>query len=178
MPAPPAAALSRPVMPVGPARSPCLARRRVAPDHISLLSLVFAALGAAAMLASPLAPPAAGAALFVAAALCIQLRLLCNLLDGMVAIEGGLGPFLPGADRDGTKPRGRQRVRDHPLGGTAHALDVPRFASAQRAPSAGPTAWNRPQERRAFIRVRQMSGSLPSGAGTAPMMAMARPSAS
>jgi phosphatidylglycerophosphate synthase len=26
---------------------------------------------------------------FVAAAVCVQLRLLCNLLDGMVAIEGG-----------------------------------------------------------------------------------------
>ena len=26
---------------------------------------------------------------FVATAACVQLRLLCNLLDGMVAIEGG-----------------------------------------------------------------------------------------
>ena len=26
---------------------------------------------------------------FIAAAVCVQLRLLCNLLDGMVAIEGG-----------------------------------------------------------------------------------------
>jgi phosphatidylglycerophosphate synthase len=29
------------------------------------------------------------AALFLAAAACIQLRLLCNMLDGLVAIEGG-----------------------------------------------------------------------------------------
>src|ERR1019366_5547461 len=28
-------------------------------------------------------------ALFLAAAACIQLRLLCNMLDGLVAIEGG-----------------------------------------------------------------------------------------
>jgi phosphatidylglycerophosphate synthase len=68
-----------------------LARRRVSPNHISLLSLVFAALGAAAMSVSPFVSPGARAALFVAAAACIQLRLLCNLLDGMVAVEGGLG---------------------------------------------------------------------------------------
>ena len=52
-------------------------------DGISLLSLVFAAAGAAALLLLPkpwnLLACAAG----------VQLRLLCNLLDGMVAIEGG-----------------------------------------------------------------------------------------
>ena len=52
-------------------------------DGISILSLVFAAAGAAALIWLPapwnLAACAAG----------IQLRLLCNLLDGMVAIEGG-----------------------------------------------------------------------------------------
>ena len=68
-----------------------LAARRVAPNHISLASLVFAALGAIAMLVSPAAPPAVRAGLYLAAALCIQLRLMCNLLDGMVAVEGGLG---------------------------------------------------------------------------------------
>jgi len=68
-----------------------LAGQGMAPNHISLLSLVFAAMGAVAMLTAPLASPAARAALFVAAATCIQLRLLCNLLDGMVAVEGGLG---------------------------------------------------------------------------------------
>lgn len=68
-----------------------LAQRRVAPNHISLLSLLFAALGALAMLAAPAADGGARSALFVLAAACIQLRLLCNLLDGMVAVEGGLG---------------------------------------------------------------------------------------
>jgi phosphatidylglycerophosphate synthase len=54
----------------------------VTPNQISISSVVFAALGAWALVdARPLA--------LVAAAVCVQLRLLCNLLDGMVAIEGG-----------------------------------------------------------------------------------------
>jgi len=52
-------------------------------DGISVLSLVFAAGGAAALLLVPRPWNLA------AAAACVQLRLLCNLLDGMVAIEGG-----------------------------------------------------------------------------------------
>jgi phosphatidylglycerophosphate synthase len=68
-----------------------LARRRVAPNLISLMSLAFAAIGALAMLAVPAAGPGGQVALLVLAAGCIQLRLLCNLLDGMVAVEGGLG---------------------------------------------------------------------------------------
>jgi len=52
-------------------------------DGISILSLLFAACGAAALLT--LRQPWN---LLVCAA-GIQLRLLCNLLDGMVAIEGG-----------------------------------------------------------------------------------------
>lgn len=68
-----------------------LVDRRVAPNQISLASLVFATLGAGAMLAATPASANVRAALFVAAAVCIQLRLLCNLLDGMVAVEGRLG---------------------------------------------------------------------------------------
>jgi phosphatidylglycerophosphate synthase len=68
-----------------------LAERRVAPNHISLLSLAFAGLGALAMLAAQGAGGMGRSALFLAAAACVQLRLLCNLLDGMVAVEGGLG---------------------------------------------------------------------------------------
>jgi len=52
-------------------------------DGISLLSLVFAAGGAAALLFVPRPWN------LLAGAACVQLRLLCNLLDGMVAIEGG-----------------------------------------------------------------------------------------
>jgi len=52
-------------------------------DGISILSLVFAAAGTAALLT--LAAPWN----LLAGAACVQLRLLCNLIDGMVAIEGG-----------------------------------------------------------------------------------------
>lgn len=59
-----------------------LARTAITPNQISLLSVLFAACGGAligfgnAWLA------------WLAAAACVQMRLLCNLLDGMVAIEG------------------------------------------------------------------------------------------
>lgn len=59
-----------------------LVRAGVSPNGISLISIVFAALGAYALICLPKI-----AGLLVAAA-CVQLRLLCNLLDGMVAIEG------------------------------------------------------------------------------------------
>lgn len=52
-------------------------------DGISILSLVFATAGAAALLWLPQPWN------LLACATGIQLRLLCNLLDGMVAIEGG-----------------------------------------------------------------------------------------
>ena len=69
-----------------------LTRWRASPNAISIASLVFASIGALAMLAAvPDGPPGQRAALLVTAAACIQLRLLCNLLDGMVAVEGGLG---------------------------------------------------------------------------------------
>lgn len=60
-----------------------LARSGVSPNAISVASVAFAALGAAALLAgaSPWGP-------WLCAA-CVQARLLCNLFDGMVAIEGG-----------------------------------------------------------------------------------------
>jgi len=59
-----------------------LARSSVTPNQISTISIVFAALGAWALVdARPLA--------LVGAAIAVQLRLLCNLIDGMVAIEGG-----------------------------------------------------------------------------------------
>lgn len=56
----------------------------VTPNGISLLSIVFAALGAWALVEAPGRP-----GLFVFAAAAIQLRLLCNLMDGLVAVEGG-----------------------------------------------------------------------------------------
>lgn len=59
-----------------------LARSPLTPNAISMLSILFAAAGAAALLWLP----PWGAWL---CALGIQLRLLCNLFDGMVAVEGG-----------------------------------------------------------------------------------------
>lgn len=62
-----------------------LARSPVTPDQISAASVLFAAAGAALLLYWP--TPAG----LVLVAACVQLRLLCNLLDGMVAVEGGKG---------------------------------------------------------------------------------------
>ena len=67
-----------------------LVRLRVRPNTISLFSVLFAALAGKALWAVPEASVRAAVALYVAAAAGIQLRLLCNLLDGMVAIEGGM----------------------------------------------------------------------------------------
>jgi phosphatidylglycerophosphate synthase len=59
-----------------------LARRDITPNQISVLSIVFAAVAAAMM--------HLGYALtWLGAAVAIQCRLLCNLFDGMVAMEGG-----------------------------------------------------------------------------------------
>ena len=60
-----------------------LAHNHVSPNQISLASVFFAALGAMALL---LMRSSAG---MIVCAIAIQARLICNLLDGMVAIEGG-----------------------------------------------------------------------------------------
>ena len=60
-----------------------LARTRVTPNQISAVSMVFAAIGAALL---ALKPDAIG---LLGCAIAVQARLVCNLLDGMVAIEGG-----------------------------------------------------------------------------------------
>lgn len=60
-----------------------LAGRGVTPNAISIASVAFAAAGAAAIVSDV-------PALLLLAAVCIQLRLLCNLIDGLVAVEGGM----------------------------------------------------------------------------------------
>jgi len=60
-----------------------LARSSVTPNQISVASVFFAAIGAAMLAWWPTAPG------LVMCAACVQLRLVCNLLDGMVAMEGG-----------------------------------------------------------------------------------------
>lgn len=66
-----------------------LARTGISPNAISAGSLVFAVLGGGLLLAAAHAEGAARAGAFLAAGACVQLRLLCNLLDGMVAVEHG-----------------------------------------------------------------------------------------
>jgi phosphatidylglycerophosphate synthase len=69
-----------------------LAKEGASPDLISAASAAVSLLAAALMLwagATLLTP--LRAALFVAAGLLISLRLVCNLLDGMVAVEHGRG---------------------------------------------------------------------------------------
>jgi len=67
-----------------------LARRGVTPDAISIASIALAGIAAIAFLALRLdRAPFTRAVLFVIAIAGIQGRLICNLLDGMVAIEGG-----------------------------------------------------------------------------------------
>ncbi|HEV7406715.1 MAG TPA: CDP-alcohol phosphatidyltransferase family protein [Chthoniobacteraceae bacterium] len=88
-----------------------LAARGVSPNGISIAGMVFATVGLAAYLAAHRAlqvfassldylglgtPPDPSprwywlyAGALAVAAVCIQLRLMCNLLDGLVAVEGG-----------------------------------------------------------------------------------------
>ena len=58
---------------------------------ISAASIVFSAFAAAAMLAASTRFGAERIELFILAAVLIEGRLLANLLDGLVAVEGGLG---------------------------------------------------------------------------------------
>lgn len=67
-----------------------LARLGVRPNAVSIASVVFAALAGLCLAISPAARGGGRAALLLAAAALVQLRLLCNLLDGMLAVEQGL----------------------------------------------------------------------------------------
>ena len=66
-----------------------LAPTSVTPNQISMASIAMGALAGSAFWLSADAGSWARALLLLAAALFMQLRLLCNLLDGMVAIEAG-----------------------------------------------------------------------------------------
>ena len=65
-----------------------LAVRNVSPNGISIAGIGFACAGAAALVAGARGwiHPVAG---FLLGAAGVQLRLLCNMLDGLVAVEGG-----------------------------------------------------------------------------------------
>jgi phosphatidylglycerophosphate synthase len=61
-----------------------LLRTGISADQVSILGILLALLGSWAAVEAPGEPW-----FYLAAALGIQLRLLCNMLDGLVAVEGG-----------------------------------------------------------------------------------------
>lgn len=64
---------------------------KLTPNKVSVGSVVFAAIGAIAFLASALVTTdGARTGWLIAAVVCIPLRLLLNMLDGMLAVEKGL----------------------------------------------------------------------------------------
>lgn len=67
-----------------------LAAMRLTPNAISLLSVVFALLAAVGLVASGFSEGGARAGWLVLAALAIPVRLACNMLDGMLAVERGM----------------------------------------------------------------------------------------
>lgn len=74
-----------------------LSTASVTPNQISMASMVMAAVAGIAFWQAGMATGGPRVALLLLAALFCQFRLLCNLFDGMVAIEGGKqapdGPF-------------------------------------------------------------------------------------
>lgn len=74
-----------------------LSTASVTPNQISMASMVMAAVAGVAFWQAGTASGGSRVALLLVAALFCQFRLLCNLFDGMVAIEGGKqapdGPF-------------------------------------------------------------------------------------
>jgi phosphatidylglycerophosphate synthase len=68
-----------------------IAARNIAPDVVSAIGLSFAFLGGACLALSGVVGGGMRLVLLVAGGVSIQLRLLCNMLDGMVAVEHGKG---------------------------------------------------------------------------------------
>ncbi|MEO0821261.1 MAG: CDP-alcohol phosphatidyltransferase family protein [Pseudomonadota bacterium] len=68
-----------------------LAATRITPNQISQLGLAMAVLAGLALLAAPAAGGWFGAGLLVTAVALIGLRLLCNMLDGLLAVEARRG---------------------------------------------------------------------------------------
>lgn len=68
-----------------------LARTSITPNRISIASMGFAALAGGAFFVGAQAVGAVGVICLCLGALFCQLRLLCNLFDGLVAVEAGKG---------------------------------------------------------------------------------------
>lgn len=73
-----------------------LLRAGFTPNGVSVASMGFALAAAVCFYYAPLCGGGAAAALWVGAAFGIQGRLWCNLMDGMLAVEGGLKSPLGG----------------------------------------------------------------------------------
>ena len=66
-----------------------LLRIGISPNQVSVSSMAFALIAGGALAYTSLSGGFDRAALFICAAFAIQLRLICNLLDGLMAVEGG-----------------------------------------------------------------------------------------
>jgi phosphatidylglycerophosphate synthase len=60
------------------------------PNQVSVSSAAFALVGGICFSAAAVSAPLLRTILLIAAILCIQLRLICNLIDGLMAVECGL----------------------------------------------------------------------------------------
>jgi phosphatidylglycerophosphate synthase len=67
-----------------------LGDHEVRPNTVSVIGGAFAAAAGGAFAVGPVLTPRGHALALLTAAAFIQLRLLCNLLDGMLAVEGGM----------------------------------------------------------------------------------------
>jgi phosphatidylglycerophosphate synthase len=66
-----------------------IAKRSITPDQISLAGLGYAAVGGLCFALAGIGDWTGRGVLYLVGGLLIELRLLCNMLDGMVAVEGG-----------------------------------------------------------------------------------------
>jgi phosphatidylglycerophosphate synthase len=66
-----------------------LVRKGFTPNQVSVASLIFSLVGGSCLIFGSSQSHPVTSLLFIATAICIQLRLVCNLLDGLMAVEGG-----------------------------------------------------------------------------------------
>lgn len=71
-----------------------LARARFTPNAVSVIGVGFALVGAAVLVTSSNQPHRQRAFCLLVAAACIQLRLLCNMLDGLIGRKSKLGDLF------------------------------------------------------------------------------------
>ncbi len=67
-----------------------LAAAHLTPNSISVISVLVAAVAGVSFVVSGFVDDGARTALLIVAAVCMPLRLLCNMLDGMLAVEHGM----------------------------------------------------------------------------------------